>query len=130
MFSDLAWVVVSVAALVQTPAPRHTGVIFGRVVDAMTNAPLTNVRVRIGAESGPTQIVAATTDGDGHFVFSGLPPNRYWLTGTKGGYLDSEFGQRRPGDDPQPVTIGDAAARADITCTHVATGGDHRIGHR
>ncbi len=91
----------AVVAVVVTAAPvRQTAgsaAIDGTLVDAATSTPERRARVTVSgpAVSAPQLTV---TDDDGRFSFTHLPAGVYRLTASKTGYLDSTFGQKRPGD--------------------------------
>jgi protocatechuate 3,4-dioxygenase beta subunit len=57
------------AVLVAQGAGQTTGSISGRVFDADTKAPLSNVRVR-------TQAASAMTDSEGRYILSNIPPGK------------------------------------------------------
>ncbi len=73
------------------------GVITGVVVGADSGRPERHVDVRV---SGGDPRVGRTvvTDETGAFAFERLPPGRYTLLASKPGYLDSEYGQKVPGN--------------------------------
>ena len=92
----------------QLPAPTVSGVIRGRIVAADTNAPLRRVQVRLSpmtAEDGTSRL--ATTGDDGRYEFTQLSAGRYGLKASKGGYVDGEYGQRRPFEKGRPIEIAD-----------------------
>ena len=103
----------------QLPVPRAvSGVIRGRVVAADTNAPLRRVQVRLSpmtAEDGEPRL--ATTGDDGRYEFTQLSAGRYGLRASKGGYVDVEYGQRRPFEKGRPLEIADRQVldRIDLT---------------
>jgi len=80
---------VEAGASVQPPTPR-TGVITGRVVEAVTEAPVANATVRVVGQE-----VAGQTDDAGRFVLRGIRPGIITLEIRRLGYL--------------PVTRGDVA---------------------
>jgi Tol biopolymer transport system component/protocatechuate 3,4-dioxygenase beta subunit len=55
-----------------TPAPQSVA-LSGRILDQDTNHPITGAKVRVGAAT-------ATTDADGHYTLTGLPPGQYVLS--------------------------------------------------
>ena len=75
-------------------APTGTGVISGHVVAADGNRPLRRVQVRVAApgDRPPT----TSTDVTGEYEFTDLPPGRYAISATRGGFLTLSYGQRRP----------------------------------
>jgi hypothetical protein len=82
-----------------------SGVITGRVVEAGTNAPVADARVRLSAAARPTpgqipQVREATSGPDGAFRFEGLEPGPYRLTVQKAGFVGSG-----PATPPRMITI-------------------------
>ena len=72
------------------------GVIAGSVVSADAGRPIRRARVTIVGGS-PNVGRTALTDEQGAFRFSGLPPGQYSLTTSKGGYIETIYGQKQPG---------------------------------
>ena len=66
------------------PKPGE-GSIEGRVVHALTNAPLR--RATVALTGGPFRLVAET-DADGKFDFTALPPGSYRLTASRTGFRE------------------------------------------
>ena len=103
----------------QLPVPlTGTGVVRGRVIGSDTNAPLRRVQVRLQpmtAENGEPHL--ATTDDNGRYEFTQLSAGRYGLKASKGGYVDVEYGQRRPFEKGRPIDIADRQVleRVDMT---------------
>ena len=101
----------------QPPAPRAgTGVIRGRVVRADTGQPLRRVQVRVdewstGDLGGPA---ATVTDAEGRYELTQLPPGRYQLKATRGGYVEVAYGQRRPFERGRPLELAEGAVLQNI----------------
>lgn len=96
------------------PAPGGTARIRGRVVQAGATTPIRRAMVTLSGEQNLTRIV--TTDADGRYEISELPAGRFNLTVTKGGYVSTSYGQRRPFETPRPVVLaaGQVLERIDI----------------
>ena len=85
-----------------------SGVIVGRVVDALTSRPIAGATVSLGGNraitmaavglSGPPP--ASLTTAEGYFLFRDLDKSTYMLSATAPGYLAAYYGQRRPGTGP------------------------------
>lgn len=80
-----------------TPAAEQappSGAIAGRVVDGASGAPLTGVTVTLSTPGMRAQRVIV--DGQGRYLFHGLPAGAFTLTATKTRYLDGSYGRLRP----------------------------------
>ena len=84
-----------------TPAPA-TGRIAGTVVGAETGRPVRFAKVAL-TSSRPT--IEVLTDEAGGFSFDRLNEGTYTLEVTKPGYLDTAYGQTRPGTDTRGTPI-------------------------
>ena len=85
-----------------------TGSISGTVVIAGSGQPARRARVNISAaelRGGRS----ATTDDEGRFAFQGLPAGRFTLSASKTGFVNTTFGQRKPGSGRPgtPIQLGD-----------------------
>ena len=49
-----------------------------------------------------------STDNEGRFEIKELPAGRYNLLATKGGYVQGQYGQRRPGEPGTPIDLSEA----------------------
>jgi Carboxypeptidase regulatory-like domain len=123
-----AWIIFvslfAAATVNAQPAPRDqprvprpgTGTIRGRVVRADTGEPLRRVQVHIDQwsakdQSGPTSTM---TDAQGRYELTQLPAGTYHLKATRGGYVEVEYGQRRPFERGRPVEVSDGAVLEKI----------------
>lgn len=89
------------------PEAPGTAAIRGRIVAVDSGQPLRRVTVRIMARE-VRQPRVALTDAEGRFDFKDLPAGRYTLVASKGGYVNAQFGERRPGDlTGRPIELGD-----------------------
>jgi len=79
--------------------PPEKCAISGTVVDALTGQPLDKVDVWVDASGEDRFQPTATSPADakGNFTIAGLEPGHYFLTGARNGYLDTDYGARRPG---------------------------------
>src|SRR3974377_539083 len=59
--------------------------IAGTVVDAVTGAMLSRVRVSIANTRARAERIETVTDESGHFEFAGVPPGKYSLQGARRG---------------------------------------------
>jgi hypothetical protein len=67
--------------------------IAGTVVNAITGAPLARVRVSLAEPRARAQKIELITGEGGHFEFAPVPPGKYALQGSKGGYITSGYDQ-------------------------------------
>jgi len=81
-----------------------TGSIRGRVGARESGVPLRRADVRLTSTDGRSTKHTAT-DLDGFYEFNDLPAGRYFITGSKAGYLTLQYGQRRPLDPGKPVEL-------------------------
>jgi len=83
-----------------------TSRIRGRVLVADTGQPARRATVNISAPEVRGNRVA-TTDMDGRFEFLNLPPGRYSINTSKGGFIGLSYGQTRPTTPSQTLTLAD-----------------------
>src|SRR5580658_3334656 len=84
------------------------GSLSGTVVNAVTRAPLGKVQLRAtlnGAGRG-APVASTTSDARGNFTLVDLPAGEYNLAGIRNGYLDTNYGARRPKGAGTPITLG------------------------
>ncbi len=77
-----------------------------------TGRPVKRARVMVlgGGRGGRTTM----TDDQGRYQVTELTAGTYTVTGSKNGFVDTIYGQRRPQQPGTPVTIADAQAAAGI----------------
>ena len=91
----------------ETP-PKGSAVIKGQVRADVTGAPVRRAQVRAmsvdgrGAGGGVT-----STDANGNFEIKDLAAGRYNVTAMKGGFVQGQFGQRRPGEPGTLIELND-----------------------
>ena len=125
----------AVVAWQGAPPPNDappTGLILGQTVDGTTGKPVGGVIVSLngGGPSAAAPTLApgelparlpqsphrVVSDGQGHFVFHGLPQGVYTLSGTKNGYADTAFGRRSASDlGGRPIVLRDGELRGDLS---------------
>jgi hypothetical protein len=97
------------------PAQKGTGVIRGRVVAGDTGRPLRRARISLsGVGLGADARRSTSTGIDGSYTFKDLPAARYRITATRGGYLQLEFGQKRPNEQGRPIELGDGGTLQNV----------------
>jgi hypothetical protein len=104
----------------QTAPSERTGVIRGKVTGP-EGLPLRQAEVRIvGARTGLSR--GESTDADGRYEASGLPPDSYLATASKPGYASVQYGQRRTSYPGKRVKVADGEAQQiDFTLPRAAT---------
>jgi hypothetical protein len=80
----------------QAAQPAGKGAIAGTVVSADRGQAVRRARVVLNGGT-PKVTRAVQTDDQGAFRFADLPSGQFTLTASKGGYVESIFGQRQPG---------------------------------
>jgi hypothetical protein len=99
-----------------------TSSVQGVVVKWGTTEPVAKATVELRRlESGTPAPYIATTAADGTFVFGAVPPGQYRVLVVRPGYVNAEYGQRRP--NGLGLTIGLAAGQAatDVRLQMTAT---------
>ena len=87
-----------------------TARLSGRVLAADTGKPLRRAFIQVAppgllGEQLVRQSRSVATDADGRWTVASLPPGRYHITVSKGGYVALQFGQRRPYEQGRPVDL-------------------------
>lgn len=72
--------------------------VAGTVVRQDTGEPLKKATVVLRSNENIEKSAFAITDGLGHFEFDNVDPGSYRLAVSHNGYLDSQYGQKKPGD--------------------------------
>ncbi len=110
MSSLVALMLAAAQATQSTPA---SGQISGRVLDDVTYQPLANARVFLYPDPFPTggRPVPTTTNQDGDFAFTAIPPGSYRLGTYKLGFLPT------PGVEMPVVSLSDSGEPVNIDLT-------------
>lgn len=102
----------------QTPQrPAQTappGLLMGVIIDALDGQPVPQAEVRLGGAPATTPNTIVLADGEGRFVFLGLPKGSYTITATKPGYADGAYGRVRPMGLTQSLTLGEGERLGDL----------------
>ncbi len=83
---------------------------MGRVVDAGSGEPVSDAIVTV--QPGPDRVLV---DGQGRFLFHGLPKGPITITAAAAGYVPGGFGERRPDGQPLPIALSDGQQVRDVT---------------
>jgi carboxypeptidase family protein len=101
-------------ATAQRPAQRRpqrvdslTARITGKVMTADTGAPIRGAEVRLSSDGHFNRL--GTTDGDGRFELRDLPAGEYRLTVSRTGFITMQYGQRRPFEASNSITLAEGA---------------------
>jgi hypothetical protein len=93
------------------PAPAGTAAITGLATSEDGSRPVRFAYVLlIGTTTGVVKV--SSTDGDGKFTFSALPPDRYTVGVSKLPYIGTVAGSKRPGRPGTPIVV--AATHAGV----------------
>ena len=86
------------------PAPAGTAAISGLATSEDGSRPVRFAYVLlIGTTTGVVKV--SSTDGDGKFTFSALPPDRYTVGVSKLPYIGTVAGSKRPGRPGTPIVV-------------------------
>jgi hypothetical protein len=77
----------------QEPSSTQLYSVAGTVVNAVTGAALARVKVSLADTRERTHKAETITNDAGHFEFTGVPPGKYSLQGSRSGYLTSSYEQ-------------------------------------
>src|SRR5262245_54177071 len=87
----------------QGATSRSNTSIAGHVLSPDSNSPIRAATVVAVTEAG--RRVSAMTDENGAYQLLGLTEGDWQVTASKGGYVTWQFGQRRPYQTPQPISL-------------------------
>jgi hypothetical protein len=93
-----------------------TGTIKGQVVDAVTGRGLPRVALELNGGK-PAGSAGETTDDDGRFVFSGLPPGSYSIQAAKTSYEGQRLPETRRGRRIRFLEVAQGATLENVTIT-------------
>ena len=96
----------------RVPSPPGTGRIAGTVVDAESGRSVRFAKVTLMSSDDDRE---AVTDEGGAFSFDSLKPGNYRLQVSKPGYLETAYGQARPGTDTPGKHVRLAGRSAVVT---------------
>lgn len=88
--------------------------IFGTITEAATGAPIKGAVVTVASENPPT-VVSAISSPDGKFRISDLPLGRFYLTGSKQGFLETTYGSSWRGEPGVRILLTSDQPTREIT---------------
>ena len=86
------------ASNVKGNAGEETCVVSGVVIRSLDSAPLKNATVQLVSGEDREHTIATRTTADGHFELRSVPSGQYRLKVSRDGYVEQEFGQKKPTD--------------------------------
>jgi hypothetical protein len=111
----------SIPAYGQTEAakkPDAPGIIRGRITAADTGRPLRRAMVSLRPDTAQIQrpTLTVSTNSQGTFEMTAVPPGAYYVSAARAGYIELQYGQRRPRERGLAVEVraGEVTARTDI----------------
>jgi hypothetical protein len=84
---------------------QKTATVAGQVVRADTGEPLKKAQVNLQTHRGDKFSVFRLADEQGHFSIENIPPGSYDLEVSRNGYVDNEYGQKKPGGSGAVLTL-------------------------
>lgn len=100
------------------PAATTPGAIRGRITAADTGRSLRRARVSLVPTSAPVSrpSIMASTNAQGHFELKGVAAGSYFVSASRAGHLQLQYGQRRPRERGLAVEVhnGQIVERIDI----------------
>ena len=101
-----------------TQGPDKPAHIRGRVVSAENGRPLVRARVSLLSASAPGRpLMTTSTNVQGNYDLSDVPPGSYFVSASRAGYLELQYGQRRARERGLSVDVkaGATVGRIDIS---------------
>ena len=105
----------------QTPtAPKdrkekeETCRVSGLVVRLADGIPLKGATVRLENGEDHEHTIATKTSGDGRFELRNVPAGRYKLLVSRSGYVETEYGQKKPSDPGAAFTLSPGQTKTDL----------------
>jgi hypothetical protein len=130
LFALLLLLVASSQVFAQTPtmhdarseAREATCTVSGTVIRKPDDAPLKGATVWLGSDENREHTIATTTAADGRFELRNVPAGHYTLTVHRNGYVDAQYGQKKPNDPGSTLTLRPGQKLADLVFNLRQTG--------
>jgi hypothetical protein len=84
---------------------EETCTVSGMVARRMDGAPLKGATVWLESDENREHTIAATTAADGRFELRNVPAGHYRLVVQRNGYVDAQYGQKKPNDLGSALTL-------------------------
>ncbi len=94
---------------------QETCQVSGIVLKLADGTPLKGATVLLENGEDREHTIATKTPADGHFILKNVPAGRYKLIVSRNGYVQKEYGQRRPSDAGAALALSPGQIKADIT---------------
>jgi len=102
-------VVSSLSWAVQAPAPRPVDApaqIHGRVVAVENGGPLVRARIALLSAAAPGRpLITTSTNAQGVYQLRDVPPGSYFVSASRAGYIELQYGQRRARERGTPLEV-------------------------
>ena len=89
----------------RSEAREATCTVSGTVVRKLDGAPLKGATVWLGSDESHERTIATTTAADGHFELRNVPAGHYTLSVHRNGYVDAQYGQKKPNGPGSTLTL-------------------------
>lgn len=98
-----------------SPAPnKENATVAGNVLRLDTSEPLKKAKVILQSHAGDPFSDFCLTDEQGHFLFEKVPPGAYDLSVSRNGYVDAEYGQKKPGTPGAVLALASGQRMTDL----------------
>jgi protocatechuate 3,4-dioxygenase beta subunit len=87
------------------PPKEESCSVAGIVIKMADSAPLRKAHLSLTSVEDPNRTVGAVTGADGHFEMKGIEPGSYRLYVTRVGFVDEEYGRRKPDASGAVLTL-------------------------
>ena len=104
--------------------PEQRCVLAGRVTNALTGEPVKKANVRLmrsftggpppDARASGNQGYSGSSDPDGNFRIENVEPGDYYLSGTRTGFLNTQYGAKKPMQAGTVLTLRPGQQMADV----------------